>query len=347
MIDTLWLRCPDFSLSKDPDLVVEGSSVNPRTGECGRSFSLVMGGGEVDGISNAHQNVRDNEGNTLWSYNVNPSGVLVQLHSLPRIHSGGIEPTTAEQTRRVLGSVESGLADRGVNVRLFEAEPVRVDLFRNSQLRFSFGEFYLPLLSDCVVKGERRMQRAEYNGETFQVGNSQRACIFYDKGVQWQAKYHEKLPVNTLRAELKLLKKRPVFSALRVSNVSEVLDRWETLPGFYISSLKKLVFHRRPQLSMEVYKDTSRDLATLQRCRSVFSGRQSWQKTVQRYGYAYFASRYTASQFYELLLPLWGRFVARRAAGEVARARRELRLQDKQNYLDLFQELEQKLLKAS
>lgn len=343
MIDTLWLRSQKYELSSSPDLDVREPRVNLRTGEVGRGFILNMGGAAHE-IGEAHRNVFDDSGRASWAYDVGPDGVLVRLHSLPRLHDGGVEPVTEPQARSILERTEADLDARGVKVSLMNAEPCRADLFRNAKLRYSFSQFYLPLLSECFVQGERAMESSEFHGETFTLGNRERSIIFYDKSKQWEEVYHKGLPPNTMRAEYKLLKKRPLATALHVSKTSDILSQWHTLPEFYVGEMKKRIFSRAPKLSLEVYKDLSRDLETLKHCRRVFSGRQSWQKTIQRYGYAYYASRYTASQFFELVEPLWGRFVARRASYEVSRVRKELHLFDKQNYVDLYNELKTLLL---
>ncbi len=158
-------------------------------------------------------------------------------------------PMDRERIRSSAHNVESHLADVGLTFPTGKARLVRVDLAKNVELGNPVAA-YTPVFG--ALQGRKSMNKQDFGGTGFLMGNTQRQVCFYDKGAEMHAKGVEidECPVNTLRPECRLMKGRAVVAALGVETLPDLQRGWEKIPGAYMHSMEQDVF--RPKMEKKI-----------------------------------------------------------------------------------------------
>jgi hypothetical protein len=151
-----------------------------------------------------------------------------------------------EETAR---DVKEELAGVGLDVPIWDAKLVRVDLAKNCEMNHPISS-YTPVFG--ALQGRKSMNKQDFGGTGFLMGNTQRQVVLYDKGAEMHAKGLDlaECPVNTLRPECRLMKGASVRDALGAETLPDLLRGWEKIPGAYNHSLERDVF--RPKMEKKI-----------------------------------------------------------------------------------------------
>ncbi len=150
---------------------------------------------------------------------------------------------TVAQTAR---NVKAALCAAGLDFPMEKARLVRLDLAKNVELSHPVAA-YTPVFG--ALQGRKSMNKQDFGGTGFLMGNTQRQVAFYDKGAEMHAKGAEldECPVNTVRPEARFMKGRVVQQALGVETLPDLLRGWEKIPSTYIHSMKQDVFRAKQE----------------------------------------------------------------------------------------------------
>ncbi len=153
-------------------------------------------------------------------------------------------PMDSDRVCDVAGRVTRELEDAGLFFPMDKARLVRVDLAKNVELSHPVAS-YTPVFG--ALQGRKSMDKQDFGGTGFLMGNTQRQVAFYDKGAEMYAKGMEleECPVNTLRPECRLMRGRVVSAALGVKTLEDLRRGWEKIPGAYVHSMEQDVFRKK------------------------------------------------------------------------------------------------------
>jgi hypothetical protein len=145
--------------------------------------------------------------------------------------------------------VRKELSELGCDFPIDDARLVRVDLAKNPELNRAVAS-YTPVLG--AFGARKSVDKQDFGGTGFLMRNTQRQIAFYDKGAEMHAKGLDlaECPVNTLRAECRLMKGRVVRETLGAGTLPELLGGWEKIPSAYLGSLERDVF--RPKMEEKI-----------------------------------------------------------------------------------------------
>jgi hypothetical protein len=242
MIDTLQLILHDYDAS-GADLELQHGTTNTKTGEITGSFQLYKSGGRmVEG-----RKAFNNEGPCRVTIKAIPSRdergmqpLCTVAMEVPRVaSSSNYHPTDEKGTARALGIVQRHLDSIGLKANVMEAQPARLDAFRNVIAAEPYS-CYAPVLQ--LINGSRMEKRGYENGFLWENG-VQQVCA-YDK---LQKMVRDKLsvdglPANTIRFEMRLLKSKKVRDTLEVRTARELLEKYEGLVDAYKKTMEKQIF---------------------------------------------------------------------------------------------------------
>ncbi len=153
-------------------------------------------------------------------------------------------PLDRERFEVVASRVKNDLADVGLKADLNTARLVRADIARNVELGHPVAA-YTPVFG--ALQGRKSMNKQDFGGTGFLLGNTQRQVAFYDKGAEMHSKGLEldECPINTLRPEARLMKGRVVRDSLGVETLPDLLRGWDKIPGAYMHSMEQDVFRTK------------------------------------------------------------------------------------------------------
>ncbi len=159
-----------------------------------------------------------------------------------RAFSGSNEvPLDCERLSEVASRVKTELQSVGMDFPIDAARLVRCDLAKNVELSQPVAA-YTPVFG--ALQGRKSMDKQDFGGTGFLMGNTQRQVVLYDKGAEMHAKGAplDECPINTLRPEARLMKGRAVRSALDAETLPDLLRGWEKIPVAYMHSMEQDVF---------------------------------------------------------------------------------------------------------
>jgi hypothetical protein len=176
-----------------------------------------------------------------------------------RAFSGSNEiPLDRDGLLHVASCVCESLADSGLHFPVEKARLVRVDLAKNVEMSHPVAS-YTPVFG--ALQGRKSMNKQDFGGTGFLMGNTQRQVVLYDKGAEMHAKGMEldECPVNTLRPECRLMKGRVVRDALGVETLEDLRRGWEKIPSAYAHSMEQDVFRKKMEkkigASLDFYEE--------------------------------------------------------------------------------------------
>jgi hypothetical protein len=167
-----------------------------------------------------------------------------------RVFSGSNEvPLDRERLSDVARRVEVELRDVGLSFPVDKAQLTRVDLAKNVELSQPVAA-YTPVFG--ALQGRKSMNKQDFGGTGFLMGNTQRQVAFYDKGAEMHAKGMEldECPINTVRPEARLMKSHSVCGALGAEKLPDLLRGWEKIPGAYMHAMEQDAF--RPKMEKKI-----------------------------------------------------------------------------------------------
>ncbi len=158
-------------------------------------------------------------------------------------------PLDREQLEQTARHVKEELASVGLDVPIWDAKLVRLDLAKNCEMSHSISS-YTPVFG--ALRARKSVDKQDFGGTGFLMRNTQRQIAFYDKGAEMHSKGLDlaECPINTLRPECRLMKGASVRAALGVENLPDLLRGWEKIPSTYKTSLERDVF--RPKMEEKI-----------------------------------------------------------------------------------------------
>ncbi len=167
-------------------------------------------------------------------------------------------PMDRDAVEHAARNVRDELREAGLHFPMEKARLVRVDPAKNFELSHPVAS-YTPVLG--ALQGRKSMNKQDFGGTGFLMGNTQRQVCFYDKGAEMHAKGLElaECPQNTLRAECRWMKGRVVRDALGVETLEDLRRGWEKIPSAYVHSMEQDVFRakmeKRIGASLDFYEE--------------------------------------------------------------------------------------------
>lgn len=161
-----------------------------------------------------------------------------------------LEPLGLEATLNAARCVTKELRELGAEVDLECAMVTRLDIARNVELSHPV-RCYSPCFAALGTR--RKVDKADFGGTGFLIGNKTWEIGFYDKGAEMREKQHapEFCPVNTLRPELRLKKARVIRDAVGCDRLTDLPSVWKNLPDAYRGGLERDVFRARPEAAID------------------------------------------------------------------------------------------------
>jgi hypothetical protein len=167
-------------------------------------------------------------------------------------------PMDKDTVSEVASRVKSELEQAGLNFPMEKARLVRVDLAKNVEMSHPVAS-YTPVFG--AMQGRKSMNKQDFGGTGFLMGNTQRQVVLYDKGAEMHAKGMEleECPVNTLRPEGRLMKGRVVRDTLGVETLEDLRRGWEKIPAAYAHLMEQDVFRKKMEkkigASLDYYEE--------------------------------------------------------------------------------------------
>jgi hypothetical protein len=242
MIDTLKLVLLDYDAS-DADLELQPATINVKTGTMNGNFPLYKSGERmIEG-----RRAFNNEGHIRTEIKVIPARdeqgiqpLCTLAMEIPRIAGcSNYHPTDKTGFGAVLATAQKHCSDIGLKTNIMDAQPARVDAFRNVVTDEPYSN-YAPVLA--LLRGSRMENRGYENGHWW--GNGVQQVCVYDK---IQKMRRDKLPVdglpwNSIRFEMRLLKSQKVRDMLEVKTARELLESYDGIAQAYERTMKKQLF---------------------------------------------------------------------------------------------------------
>ncbi len=271
-IDKLQLLLPVSEVAFRPDFpaIVE-KPINAATGEYLRDRLLYQAGDlQVTGAK-AHYN-SENFNLSILPHRDGGSSLVLVHFSGGAYNDTNLLPMDADQTLEAARAVQDELDFLGCDFEVEKAKITRLDIARNVKLSHPVA-CYAPAFS--ALNCRKRVDKMDFGGTGFLVGNKGWEIGFYDKG----AEMHEKgielaaCPENTLRPEVRYKKSQTVREATGVETLADLKEKWLGLKDSYLSSLTRDVF--RPKMEAK----TEATLDFYQEARFVLDGasQRKWQ----------------------------------------------------------------------
>ncbi len=253
-IDKLQLLLPVSEVAFRPEFpaIVE-KPINAATGEYLRDRLLYEAGDlQVTGAK-AYYNC-DNFNLSIVPHREGGSSLVLVHFSAGAFRDNNLLPLDADQTLDAARAVADELDSLGCDFEVEKAKITRMDIARNVELSHPVA-CYAPAFS--ALNCRKRVDKMDFGGTGFLVGNKSWEIGFYDKG----AEMHEKgielaaCPENTLRPEVRYKKSLAVREATGVETLTDLKQKWLGLKDSYVSSLKRDVFRPKMEAKTEATLD--------------------------------------------------------------------------------------------
>ncbi len=161
-----------------------------------------------------------------------------------------LEPLDAERCVDLARHVERDLASMGAELSLERAKVTRLDIARNVELSNPI-DCYAPVFA--ALSCRKRVDKKDFGGTGFLVGNKQWEIGFYDKGAEMEEKGHARAecPENTLRPELRLKRSAVIREAIGCDTLAELPKSWTELRTAYAKHLTRDVFKPKEEEAID------------------------------------------------------------------------------------------------
>lgn len=253
-IDKVQLLLPVSELSFEPEFPATlDIKALATTGECkGQRLLYTAGDREFHGLKAYLNNPNFNM--TISPDRNGPGAVAIVHFSAGAYQPDNLEPLDYDQLREASHNVQNDLKSLGCSFDVEKAKITRLDIARNVELSHPVN-CYSPAFS--ALNCRKRVDKKEYGGTGFLVGNKQWEINFYDKGAEMFEKGIElaACPQNTLRPEVRYLKSATVRDAVGADNLAELRAAWRDVKPAYVKSLKRDVFKAKMEAKAEATMD--------------------------------------------------------------------------------------------
>ncbi len=253
-IDKLQLLLPVSEIGFRPDFpATVDKPINAATGEYLRDRLLYRSGDlEVTGAK-AFYNT-ENFNLSIVPHRENDSSLVLVHFSGGAYSDTNLEPMDEERSICAARAVQADLLEAGCDFDVMKAKITRLDIARNVKLSHPVA-CYAPAFS--ALNCRKRVDKMDFGGTGFLVGNKSWEIGFYDKG----AEMHEKgielavCPENTLRPEVRYKKSQTVREATGVETLADLKQKWLGLKPSYVNSLTRDVFRPKMEAKTEATLD--------------------------------------------------------------------------------------------
>ncbi len=243
MLDTLKLSLTEYSVSSDAQFQIQPGLVDNATGELIGSSKLWTAQGRTVTGSKAWHNgesitvdIKPNTHATMGA------SLCLVTFSVPKVANGSnYAPADSKGTVRALRTVQKYLAEIGVKTNLKTAAVSRLDAFRVAVCSEPY-DAYRPVFA--MLPGQR-MEHRDYGRTHLWENTLQEVCV-YDKLQEMRHNKHniDGLPPNSLRFELRALKKQKVRSMFGFLHTQDVVENLDHLERQYRVVMEKQLFKR-------------------------------------------------------------------------------------------------------
>jgi hypothetical protein len=192
----------------------------------------------------------DNLNLTISPHREGGDSVFIVHCSAGAYSENNLQPLDLEACFRVAREAEQELSSLGAKVDLKRAKLTRIDIARNVQLSNPVA-CYSPVFA--ALSCRRRVDKKDFGGTGFLVGNKSWEINFYDKRAEMVEKGHlpSDCPENTLRPELRLKKSALIRNAISCDTLEQLPENWPKLRDAYAHHLKRDVFKAKEEAAIE------------------------------------------------------------------------------------------------
>lgn len=249
-IDKLQFLLPVGDISFSPDFPATlHSTFDASTGEASGE-RLLYSAGDRDFYARRASLNTDNFNLSIVPHREGAEAVCIIHFSAGAYSDSNLEPLDIEGCMSVARHVESDLRSMGAQMELDKAKLTRLDIARNVELSHPV-DCYGPVFA--ALSCRKKVDKMDFGGTGFLVGNKSWEIGFYDKGAEMEEKGHEKAscPVNTLRPELRLKKSATVRDALSCDSLADLPKQWGELSTAYRRHLTRDVFKPKEEAAID------------------------------------------------------------------------------------------------
>lgn len=224
------------------------SAMNAATGEVKGERALWRSGDREFAGQGAYLNT-DNFNLSIVPARQGIESVCTLHFSAGAYSDNNLEPMDLERSLACARNAREELLALGAEVDLENAQITRLDIARNVPLSHPVA-CYSPCFAALGTR--RRVDKQDFGGTGFLMGNKTWEIGFYDKGAEMLEKQHapEECPANTLRPELRLKKARAVRDGIGADRLTDLPAMWENLPQAYRNGLERDVFRAKPEAAI-------------------------------------------------------------------------------------------------
>ncbi len=249
-IDKLQFLLPVGDISFSPDFPATlHTAVAAATGEASGARLLYSAGGRDFYGRKASLNT-DNFNLTITPHREGGEAVCIVHFSAGAYQEDNLQPLDVDGCFEAARHVGLDLRSMGAQLDLERAKITRLDIARNVELSEPVAA-YSPVFA--ALSCRKRVDKMDFGGTGFLVGNKSWEIGFYDKGAEMEEKGHEKAacPVNTLRPELRLKKSAVVREAVSCDTLADLPKTWTELRTAYAHHLTRDVFKPKEEAAID------------------------------------------------------------------------------------------------
>ncbi len=192
----------------------------------------------------------DNLNLTISPHREGGDSVFIVHCSAGAYSENNLQPLDLEGCFRVARNAREELRALGADVDLERAKITRLDIARNAQLNHPVA-CYAPVFA--ALNCRKRVDKKDFGGTGFLVGNKSWEIGFYDKGAEMLEKGHppDDCPDNTLRPELRFKTSALVRDAIGVDTLEQLPEAWSLLRTAYTRHLMRDVFKPKEEAAID------------------------------------------------------------------------------------------------
>ncbi len=250
-LDKLQLLLPASAVTFRPEFpAIVDKPINAATGEYQHDRFLYSAGDLVVTGRKAYLNHTDFQFSLLPDRESDNPICLVQF-SAGAYSSDNLHPITdMDELAELARHVEADLASLGAEMCLSDAKVTRMDIARNVEMSRPVQSYASAF---AALSCRKRVDKKDYGGTGFLIGNKSWEVNFYDKGAEMNEKGVElaACPVNTLRPEVRLKKSSIVREAVSCDTFKDISGAWGNFKPAYLHLMERDVFKAKPEANLD------------------------------------------------------------------------------------------------
>lgn len=249
--DKLICSLNDFKIGQNAHIQLKQGDIDTATGEIrGNNLLFVRNKSEYRGKS-AYLNdeqfnvdiLPDKRELIMLGSGNNINSVMNVTFSPAKIIGKGnnLNEVSQSEMGQVLNHVQKQLKSNDIHCNIFEATPIRIDLFKNVFTDEPIPT-YAPIFN--VLNGRRVKNKTTYDATGFLMQNTVMQYAMYDKIEEMNKRKVDTSTYkgNIARFEQRFMDKRKIAKATGLGSVRDILKRYRELPELFENGWKSEVF---------------------------------------------------------------------------------------------------------